>query len=422
MTTPEESSTTILQTAVHNYERAAQRLGLSGEMTLRLLHPRERVEVTLNPTIPGHGMLHVHAFVVRHADALGPAKGGIRMSPTVTLDDITGLAMDMTWKTSLVGVPFGGGKAGIRFDPKHPVKDVKESVVRAFVRAIRQQIGPELYVPAPDMGTDEGDMGHIRDCISYSDGTSITSGCFVTGKPVILGGIVGRREATGKGVVYTIQAACEHRGIALQGARAVVQGFGNVGSVAARALSEVGTRVVAVSDLDGGVCNDDGLDIEALSRHVQQTGSVSGFAGGKTIANHELLEIPCAILVPAATQSQITAANAGRIQAAIIAEGANSPTTPSADEILRQRGILVIPDILCNAGGVFVSYLEYTQETQREQMRLTEVQERLRQRLMASFADVFRHSKDCKVTLREAAMDIAVRRVVDGILARGLLP
>jgi glutamate dehydrogenase/leucine dehydrogenase len=201
-----------------------------------------------------------------------------------------------------------------------------------------------------------------------------------------------------------------------------VQGFGNVGSVAARALSEVGARVVAVSDVKGGVCNDDGLDIEALSRHVQQADSVSGFAGGKTIANHELLEIPCAILVPAATQTQITAENAGRIQAAIIAEGANSPTTPNADEILRQRGILVIPDILCNAGGVFVSYLEYTQETQREQMNLTEVQQRLRQRLMGAFADVFRHSQDRKVTLREAAMDIAVRRVVDGILARGLLP
>ncbi len=422
MTANHNAATAIFDTAIYNYTQAAQRLQLSPEMTRRLGHAKERIELTLNPTIPGHGMLHIQAFVVRHADVLGPNKGGIRMAPNVTLDDITGLAMEMTWKTSLVEVPFGGGKSGICFDPTNADPDIKESIIRAFVRQARPYIGPETYVPAPDMGTNENDMGHIRDCISYSDATSITTGCYVTGKPVILGGIVGRREATGQGVVYTTQAACQQKKINLDKSRVVVQGFGNVGSVAAKGLFDLGSTVIAVSDVSGGIFNPHGLDINAVIEHVKQTGYVKGFAGAKDITNTQLLETPCDILVPAATQSQITRDNAPRIQAQIIAEGANSPTTPDADDILRQRNILVIPDILCNAGGVFVSYLEYTQETQREQMTLEEVQNRLRNRLMQAFDKVFMYSQTCHGTMREAAMDIAVRHVVDGILARGLLP
>jgi len=276
--------------------------------------------------------------------------------------------------------------------------------------------------PPPIWAPMKFDMGHIRDCISYSDGTSITSGCYVTGKPVILGGIVGRREATGQGVVYTTQAACQQKNLELGKARVVVQGFGNVGSVAAKGLFDLGATIIAVSDVSGGIFHSNGLDINAVIEHVKQTGYVKGFTGAKDITNAQLLETPCEILVPAATQSQITSDNAPCIQTQIIAEGANSPTTPAADEILRQRNILVIPDILCNAGGVFVSYLEYTQETQREQMTLEEVQNRLRIRLMQAFEKVFNYSLKHHGTMREAAMDIAVRHVVDGLLARGLLP
>jgi glutamate dehydrogenase (NAD(P)+) len=330
--------------------------------------------------------------------------------------------MEMTWKTSLIGVPFGGGKSGICVDPTGLSANDKEVVIRAFTRAILRHMGPEIYVPAPDMGTNETDMGHIRDCITYSAGTSITSGCYVTGKPVVLGGIVGRREATGKGLVYATLAACEKLGIDIKKARVAVQGFGNVGSYAAIAIAEAGAKVVAVADVTGGVYNEDGLDVQKLIAHFRSTGSLKDFAASKPTTSKGVLEVPCDILLPAATQSQITLQNADKIQAKIIAEGANSPTTPEADEILKDRGIFVIPDILCNAGGVFVSYLEYTQETQREQMTLEQVDQRLRERMRTRFNDISAYAADKMLTMREAAMDLAVARVVEAIMARGFLP
>jgi glutamate dehydrogenase/leucine dehydrogenase len=280
-----------------------------------------------------------------------------------------------------------------------------------------------MYIPAPDMGTNEEDMGHIRDCISYSEGTSITKGCFVTGKPIILGGIVGRREATGKGVVYTTLAMCEKLGLDITKMRVAVQGFGNVGSVAAAEISSYGAKVVAISDISGGIVNSEGLDIDALLRHVNNTNDgVKGFKKATEIDKDKVLEIDCDILIPAASGSQITVRNVEKVKAKIIAEGANAPTTPEADEILNQRRISVIPDILCNAGGVFVSYLEYTQETQREQMTIAQVEQRLSDRMRQRFSTVYDFAKEKGLTMREAAMDIAVRRVVDGVYARGLLP
>lgn len=412
----------LLNTSIVNLEKAAKRLNLSDAMFQRLLEPKEKIEITLNPLCFNGRTVHIKAFVVRHSDALGPAKGGIRMSPTVTMDDITGLAMEMTWKTALIGVPFGGGKSGICFDPSRSSLEDKEIIIRSFTRGARRHIGPEIYIPAPDMGTNESDMGHIRDCISYSEGASITRGCFVTGKPVILGGIVGRREATGRGVAYAVATACEKLGIDLRNATVAVQGFGNVGSVAAKAMVELGATVVAVSDISGGIYHKKGLCVDEVLAHCQKTGSLKGFAGAEPISNEQLLSCSCDILVPAATQSQLTDRNADRVKAKIIAEGANGPTTPQADDILREKGVFIIPDILCNAGGVFVSYLEYTQETQREQMTIEEVESRLQKRMRQRVCEVYDYSLAHRCTMREAAMDIAVGAVVTAVEARGFLP
>jgi len=362
------------------------------------------------------------AFVVHHNRALGPCKGGIRMTPTVTLDEVTALAMEMTWKCALIGVPFGGGKSGIIADPEKLSLHDKETLIRSFTRNAQRHIHPLVYIPAPDMGTNERDMGHIKDTISYSLGQATTQGCYVTGKPVIMGGIPGRREATGRGVAIATAAAMQTLGRELAGATAVVQGFGNVGAVAVAALAESGTRITGVSDMYGAIYQADGLDIPALLAHVKKTRRVAGFAGARSLAGDELLTAPCDVLVPAATANQITGANAARIQAQVIAEGANGPTTPEADQILAQRSVLVIPDILCNAGGVFVSYLEYTQETQQEQMTEAEVRTRLEQRMKDKFALVHQTARDRQLPLRQAAMMLGVRNVASALEARGSLP
>jgi len=415
------SKNNILQTALHNFELAAKHLNLDEAIRRKVLGPKEKIEIALAPVLPGGKLTNINAFIVRHNDALGPAKGGIRMTPDVSLDDITGLAMEMTWKTSLIGVPFGGGKSGICFDPAILSPEEKQLIIRSFTRAARRHIGPETYIPAPDMGTNEMDMAHIRDCISLSEGTSITNGCFVTGKPVILGGIVGRREATGKGVVYTIQVMCEKLGLDITDMSVVLQGFGNVGSTTAAEIVKSGAKIIAVADISGGIVNTNGLDIESLLQYVRKTGVVKDFEKATQIDKDRIFEIDCDILIPAAAGSQITIENVNKINAKIIAEGANAPTTPQADDILNERGIPVIPDILCNAGGVFVSYLEYTQETQREQMTLAQVEHRLAERMKNRFNEVYSFAREKGLTMREAAMDMAVGKVVEAVFARGLL-
>lgn len=412
----------ILQTALHNADAAAKRLNIDKAVRDKILPPKEKIEINITPELPDGKVVSVKVFVVHHNDALGPAKGGIRMTPDVSLDDITALAMEMTWKTALIGVPFGGGKSGIRFDPRRLSPEAKEVIIRSFTRGARRHIGPEIYVPAPDMGTNELDMAHIRDCISYSEGISITKGCFVTGKPVIVGGIVGRRQATGKGVVYTVLAMCEKLGLDIGNMRVAVQGFGNVGSVAAAELAKCRAKVIAVADTSGGILNQDGLDIDLLSRHRSKTGHVTGFKGATEIDNNGILTIDCDILIPAAAGSQITAKNVNDIKAKVIAEGANAPLTPQADEILNERGVAVIPDILCNAGGVFVSYLEYAQETQREQMNLEQVEARLSDRMRKRFNEVYDSASQKGISMRAAAMDMAVSKVVEAVFARGFLP
>lgn len=412
----------ILETSIFNLKETAERLGLSEPILERLIEPKEKIEFTLNPAVSGDRVVHIRAFIVRHSDAIGPSKGGIRMTSNVTMDDVSGLAMEMTWKTALIGVPFGGGKSGICFDTHDLSSEDKERIIRSFTRGGRRHLGPELYIPAPDMGTNQEDMGHVRDCISYSEGTSITRGCYVTGKPIILGGIVGRKEATGNGVVYSTLAACEKIELPVKNAKVAVQGFGNVGSVAASAIAEAGAKVIAVSDISGGIYNEQGLNIDELLEYIDNRQSFDGYKGGEIISNQELLELDCDILIPAATQSQITEKNADKIKAKLIAEGANGPTTPKADEILNKKGVFVIPDILCNAGGVFVSYLEYTQETQREQMTIEQVERRLKDRMRGKFAEVYEYSQGRNITMRQAAMDMAVGHVVEAVSARGILP
>ena len=415
-------TSSIYQTARHNFEMSAKRLKIDKAIQQKIEEPREKIELTLSPMLPNGKVITVKAFVVRHNEALGPAKGGIRMTPDVTLDEVAGLAMEMTWKTALIDVPFGGGKSGIKADPTKLSPTEKEVIIRSFTRGAKRHIGPEIYIPAPDMGTNELDMAHIRDCISYSEGISITKGCFVTGKPVILGGIVGRREATGKGVVQTILAMCQKLGLDIKDMRVAIQGFGNVGAISANEIAKRGAKVIAVADICGGVAKTDGLDIEALMKHAKEKGSVKGFKGAQAFDGNRIFEVDCDILIPAATGSQITTKNAGKIKAKFIAEGANAPTTPEADAILHKRHIPVIPDILCNAGGVFVSYLEYTQETQHEQMALAEVEKRLSDRMKKRFNEVFEFAEEKRLTMREAAMDLAVSKVVEAIFTRGLLP
>ncbi|MBW2421680.1 MAG: Glu/Leu/Phe/Val dehydrogenase, partial [Deltaproteobacteria bacterium] len=362
------------------------------------------------------------AFIVRHSDSLGPCKGGIRMTPDVTLDDVTGLAMDMTWKCALIGVPFGGGKSGIVADPSQLTSDDKQILMRAFTRYASRCIHPLVYVPAPDMGTDQRDMGHMKDAISYSQGFATTRGSYVTGKPMLVGGIPGRREATGRGVAISIAEALRTLESPIDGTRVVVQGFGNVGMAAALSLAERGAVVVGVSDVSEAVYNAKGLDLPRLVEHVTRSGALAGNGQGELLSGGELLERPCDVLAPCATANQITEKNAERVQARVIAEGANGPTNPAADAILRKRGVFVIPDILCNAGGVFVSYLEYTQETQQEQMTESAVIARLTDRMQERFALVHETARDQKLDMREAAMYLSVKTACRSLLTRGLLP
>lgn len=414
----------MLANACVNFDRAAALIGdaYDGALLRKLGVPKERCEFSLSPQF-SDGRLHCYtAFIVRHDSALGPCKGGIRMTPGVTLDDVTALAMEMTWKCALIGVPFGGGKSGIVADPLALKPDDKQALVRSFTRNAHRLIHPLVYVPAPDMGTNAADMGYIKDAITYSEGFATTQGCYVTGKPVILGGIPGRKEATGRGVAIATEAALVRMGKSIKGTRVIVQGFGNVGSMACVAFAERGAVIVGVSDVDQALYADKGLDVQQLLDHVRTCGSLRGCRQGRVVDHAALLEMPCDVLAPAAAANQITEANAARIQARIVAEGANGPTVPEADEILGKRGVFVIPDILCNAGGVFVSYLEYTQETQQEQMTEDVVVSRLERRMKERFNLVADTAEKRKLSNRDAAMLLAVSRVCEATIAKGNLP
>jgi glutamate dehydrogenase (NAD(P)+) len=409
-----------LDMALDQFDAAAVRLQLDTGVAsvLRTCHR----ELAVNfPVRMDDGSIQVFTgYRVQHNLARGPAKGGLRYHPAVDLNEVRALAMWMTWKCAVVGIPYGGAKGGVVVDPKVLSRSELERLTRRFTSEISIIIGTNADIPAPDVGTDAQVMAWVMDTYSMQVGYSDPG--VVTGKPISIGGSEGRVEATSRGVVYTVEQAAQRTGLELSGARVVVQGFGNVGMNAARILHEQGCKVVAVSDVHGGIVDSAGLNPADVQRFLEETGSVVGLPRAQTISNAELLELDCDILVPAAIEGQIHGGNAERIKARIIAEGANGPTTPDADAILARRGITVIPDILCNAGGVTVSYFEWVQSRDAYFWTLDEVNVQLRRIIVRAYEDVARVAQDQSLTLREAAYLLAVRRVAEALGTRGIYP
>ncbi len=407
-----------LENAHIQFEEAAARLKLDPAILQIIKQPRRATIVKL-PVHMDDGSFRVFTgYRVQHSIVRGPAKGGIRYHPDVTLEEVTALAAWMTWKCAVVGIPFGGGKGGISCDPTTLSKTELERLTRRYVADLIDVFGPERDVPAPDVNTNEQTMAWIMDTYSMHARHTVTS--VVTGKPLLIGGSAGRREATGRGVLFCVREAAKRIGLALDKATVVIQGFGNVGSVAADLLAKDGAKIIAVSDVGGGIHLPSGLDIPALQKHVAEHRTVAGFPGAEPIDGKKLLEIPCDVLIPAALENQITQANAGRINARIVAEGANGPTTTPADKILNKNGVLVVPDILANSGGVTVSYFEWVQDRQGLFWREDEVNSRLEQIMVDAFHDVANMADEHKVSFRVAAFMLAIKRVVDVIMLRGV--
>ncbi len=399
------------------FDRAAQLLDLDPDLYTVMRVPNRELKVYI-PTRMDSGRIQVfEGFRVQHNFARGPAKGGIRYAPDVTIDEVRALAAWMTWKCAVVNVPFGGAKGGIICDPTQMSLGELERMTRRYAAELLDFIGPEKDVPAPDMNTNEQTMAWIMD--TYSMHARHTVNAVVTGKPVDLGGSAGRREATGRGILFVVNEAIKRFKITPPETRVVVQGSGNVGGIGARLLHESGYKVVAISDVHGGIYNPNGIDIPAALKHLQQTRSFEEFPGIERVSNSELLELECDVLVPAATENQITSKNADRIRCKVLAEGANGPTTAAADKILHEKGIFVIPDILANAGGVTVSYFEWVQDRMGYFWREDVVNERLQDKMVASFNDLCRYADQHNVDTRTAAYMLAIDRVAYDTRMRG---
>ncbi len=407
--------------ACQQFDLVADHLQIPEIERARLKYPKRSLTVAL-PILRDDGALEVFSgYRVQHHLTLGPTKGGLRYHPDVTLGEVAALAMWMSWKCALTGLPYGGAKGGIACDPRAMSCVELERLTRRYTQEMIPFIGPQVDIMAPDVGTNEQTMAWMMDSYSVHMGYTVPS--IVTGKPVGLGGSLGRREATGRGVSYLINRAMDTIAMPSAQATAVVQGFGNVGSVAAYSLEKYGVKVIAISDVNGGVFNQKGLDLRRLDEHVERTRTVVGFSEAEPISNEQLLITPCDILIPAALERQITEANAGRIQCRILAEAANGPTTPEADVILEQRpDIFVIPDILCNAGGVVVSYFEWVQDLQSFFWTETEVTDKLFRILEGAFIQTLSLSRKQKTSMRLAALSLGVKRVQEAKRLRGLFP
>ncbi|MBI3802164.1 MAG: Glu/Leu/Phe/Val dehydrogenase [Nitrospirae bacterium] len=406
--------------ALAQFERAAARLRLDPNPAERLKSPQRMLTVSI-PIRRDDGHVEVfRGYRVQHDSALGPCKGGIRYHPSVTLGETAALAMRMTWKCALAGLPYGGAKGGVRCDPKRLSRNELQRLTRRYTAEIFPIIGPDQDIPAPDVGTNEQIMAWIMDTYSQQVGYAVPG--IVTGKPISIGGSLGREEATGRGLFVVILEAMRHLNLPILGSTAIVQGFGNVGSHAARILSAYGIRVVGISDSTGAVYNPSGLDISRLLAHKRQTQSVVGFPGAEALSPEALLEQPCTVLVPAALTGAIHIKNAGRLQCKIVAEGANGPTELEADVLLNDRGIFMIPDILANAGGVIVSYFEWVQDLQNYFWNEKEIQNRLAEIMTDAFQRVLSKSLSEKVDMRLAAMMTGIEKIVRAHLARGLFP
>jgi glutamate dehydrogenase (NAD(P)+) len=407
-------------------ERTEQEPGVSSNSPWEAaLSQLDEAAATLNLDPGVHDVLRnpkrvFTGFRVHHNTSRGPSKGGIRYHPKVDIDEVKALAMWMTWKCAIVGIPYGGAKGGVVVDPKSLSLRELEKLTRRYAAEILPLIGPDRDIPAPDVGTDDQIMAWIMDTYSMNVGHSALG--VVTGKPLSVGGSAGRGDATSRGVMYVAEATLKHQGRKVDETRVAIQGYGKVGAPAVRLMEELGCIVVAVSDVNGGTYNPTGMSSTGLAAHHDDTGTVVGFAGGEDITNAELLEIDCDLLIPAALESQITDENADRIKADIIVEGANGPTTPAADHILRDRGVLVVPDILANSGGVTVSYFEWVQDLQAYFWDEDEVNRKLRKIMENAYLDVLATADEHKVHMRTAATILGVNRVAEAHRTRGLFP
>ncbi len=406
--------------AMHQFDRAAERMNLDVGLREVLRRPRRALSLSLPVKMDDGSVKVFEGYRVQHNSSRGPCKGGIRYHPGVTFDEVRALAAWMTWKCATVSIPFGGAKGGIVCDPKRLSKNELERLTRRYAYEISPLIGPESDIPAPDVYTDSQVMAWIMDTYSMTRG-NITPGV-VTGKPTFLGGSKGRNEATARGCLFVIQEACKVIGIHLKGAAVAIQGFGNAGSIAAELLGERGAKIIAVSDSQGGIVNPKGIDIPALLEHKEKTRSVIGFKGTEPIGNEGLLQLDCDILVPAALENQITLANADRIRAKIVAEAANGPTTPGADAVLHKNGVMVLPDILANAGGVTVSYFEWVQDLQELFWDEHDVNRRLEKIMVRAFEDVHKTAQEYKADMRTGAYILAIDRVATATRVRGIWP
>ncbi len=407
--------------ACQQFDLVADRLQIPEVDRARLKFPKRSMIVSL-PIHRDDGRIEVFSgYRVQHHLTLGPTKGGLRYHPDVTLGEVAALAMWMSWKCALTGLPYGGAKGGIACEPAKLSMVELERLTRRYTQEMIPFIGEKVDVMAPDMGTNEQTMAWMMDTYSVHMGHSVPG--IVTGKPVGIGGSLGRREATGRGVAYLINRTMDIIGLNAGSATAAVQGFGNVGSVAALSLAKYGVKVVAVSDASGGIFNERGLDLRALETHLAREGVLAGFAEGQLISNEQLLELRCDILVPAALERQITEKNAAKLKCRILAEAANGPTTPAADVVLDQRPeIFVIPDILCNAGGVVVSYFEWVQDLQSFFWTETEVMDKLFRILETAFGQTLNLSRKQKISMRLAALSLGIKRVQEAKRLRGLFP
>jgi glutamate dehydrogenase (NAD(P)+) len=409
------------EVALKQLEEASKILNLEKGMLEILSNPKRILTVSI-PTRMDDGTIKVFTgFRSQHNDARGPHKGGIRYHPDVTLDEVKALSMWMTWKCAIANIPYGGGKGGIICNPKQMSENELERMTRRFAYLIADIIGPYKDIPAPDVYTGGKEMAWIMDTYSALKGNYVQPEV-ITGKPLAIGGSLGRTEATGRGLAYTVREAAKKRNMDMKQATFVVQGFGNAGQFASKLVEEQGAKMIAASDSQGAIINTNGISVDELMKFKTETGSIVGFGDAKSITNDELLETECTLLIPAALENQITKNNVDKIKTQIIAEAANGPTTPEADDILYKKNILVIPDVLANGGGVTVSYFEWLQNLRREYWTEEEVNNRLDMNITKSFFDVYDTHEKYKIDMRKAATLLAVQRVVEAINIRGLWP
>jgi glutamate dehydrogenase (NAD(P)+) len=401
-------------------ENVARTFGIDDRLVEILSECKKAVEVSIPTSLDDGSVRAFTGYRVTHNVSRGPSKGGIRYHPDVTLDEVKALAMWMTWKCSLMGLPFGGAKGGVICDPKSMSRGELERMTRRFTSEIINEIGPEKDIPAPDVGTNASTMAWIFDTYSMNKGHSVLG--VVTGKPLTIGGSLGREEATARGGVFSLVAALQKRGQSMEGLRIAVQGFGNVGSFFAKFVAEQGGRVVAISDSTGGLYNANGVDVAAAFAHKREGGSLSDLSGGEHITNEELITLDCDVLAPCALEQVVTDENASQVRARIVVEGANGPLTPAADDILEANNVLILPDVLANAGGVVVSYFEWVQGLQEYFWKEDEVNARLNEIVTRAFEETWATRNDRSTSMRLAAYGLAVQRVAEATVTRGLYP